>query len=93
MAARKYYVAGVVILEPIEVNWVFSGPVINGMAAIRQTPMAAAIKPYSIAVAPDSSAKNFFIWKLRYYVQHLLTQGVGVVPSSREHGHNVTFRN
>jgi hypothetical protein len=65
VTARKNYVAGVVILEPIEVNWVLRGPVIKGMAAIKHTPMAAAIKPYSIAVAPDSSAKNFFILNLQ----------------------------
>ena len=59
------YGVGDVILEPIVVNWVLSGPVISGIAAIRHTPMAAAIRPYSIAVAPDSSAKNFFILNLQ----------------------------
>jgi hypothetical protein len=59
--SKEYYVAGVVIFEPSDVNWVFNGPVISGMAAIRQTPIAAAMRPYSMAVAPDSSARNFFI--------------------------------
>jgi hypothetical protein len=38
--------------------------VMYGIAVIKQMAIAAAIKPYSIAVAPDSSLRNLFIIKL-----------------------------
>jgi hypothetical protein len=86
---RFYQVAGVVILAPSDVNCVMSGPVINGMAAIRHTPMAAAIKPYSIAVAPDSSARNFFIVSLQIKkVSNPKLLAVSLVPL--EHEPNLT---
>jgi hypothetical protein len=44
-----------------EVNCVVIAVTMKGMMVTKQRPMAAAIKPYSIAVAPDSSFRNFFI--------------------------------
>jgi hypothetical protein len=56
--AAEYYVP--------DVTWPASDenlPVMDdariGIAVTRARPMAAAIRPYSIAVAPDSSLKNF----------------------------------
>src|SRR5260221_8553722 len=40
-------------------NWLVMAPARVGMTAIRATPMAAAMRPYSMAVAPDSSFTNF----------------------------------
>jgi hypothetical protein len=37
-----------------------------GIAVTSIRPIAAAIKPYSMAVAPDSSLKNFFMLKLQF---------------------------
>jgi hypothetical protein len=42
----------------IEVNLVFSLPPMPFTTAIIASEIPAAIRPYSIAVAPDSSAKN-----------------------------------
>jgi hypothetical protein len=39
--------------------------VIDGKAATRQTAMNEAMRPYSIAVAPDSSLRNLFIFTLQ----------------------------
>ena len=36
-----------------------------GITVTRARPMAAAMRPYSMAVAPDSSLKNFFMLKLQ----------------------------
>jgi hypothetical protein len=46
---------------PNEENFVTIAEVIEGIAVTRARPMAAAMRPYSIAVAPDSSLKNFFM--------------------------------
>ena len=67
-------------------NLVFRADVMNGMAVMRAKHMAAAIRPYSMAVAPDSSLRNLFIVKL----QSLLTAPAHVQHSalclmSREH--------
>jgi hypothetical protein len=43
------------ILPPIEVNFVTMALLMKGIAAIKQTAIAEAMRPYSIAVAPDSS--------------------------------------
>ena len=46
---------------PIVANFVIRLVVIDGIAASKATDIAAAIRPYSIAVAPDSSLRNLFI--------------------------------
>jgi hypothetical protein len=50
-----------VIEVPIVLKRPDRASVIDGMAASRHTAIAEAISPYSIAVAPDSSFKNFFM--------------------------------
>ena len=50
---------------PIVANFVVKFVVIDGIAANKATDIAAAIKPYSIAVAPDSSLRNLFILTLQ----------------------------
>ena len=55
----------------IEVNWVFRVVPKPFTTAIIASAMPAAIKPYSIAVAPDSSAKNLFM----LYFNTLVSQG------------------
>lgn len=61
------------ILFEMLVNVEVSLPLMAGITATRARPVAAAIRPYSIAVAPDSSLKNFFIINSNFYLQHLLT--------------------
>ena len=59
----------------IEVNWVFSvvpRPLTTAMIA---SAMPAAIKPYSIAVAPDSLDKNFLMCGFK-----ILTSNLAVPP-------------
>jgi hypothetical protein len=46
---------------PMLVNFVTKALVMYGIAVSKQTAIAAAIRPYSIAVAPDSSLMNFFM--------------------------------
>ena len=46
---------------PIVANLVVRPVLMLGIAAIKHTDIAAAIKPYSMAVAPESSLKNVFI--------------------------------
>ena len=42
------------------VNWVWIAAVSVGMTVIKIRAMKAAIRTYSMAVAPDSSLRNFF---------------------------------
>lgn len=46
---------------PMLLNFVTKAAVMYGIAVSKQTAIAAAIRPYSIAVAPDSSLMNFFM--------------------------------
>jgi hypothetical protein len=48
-------------------NLVNKMPLRDGKTATNIKPIAAAIRPYSIAVAPDSSIRKFFILKLQFY--------------------------
>jgi hypothetical protein len=57
----EFHYLPAVIEAPIVLKRPVSAPVIEGIAASKQTAIAEAIRPYSIAVAPDSSFKNLFI--------------------------------
>jgi hypothetical protein len=57
---RLYYVNDETPVEMLP-NFVDRAERNVGMAVTSIRPMAAAIRPYSIAVAPDSSLKNFFM--------------------------------
>jgi hypothetical protein len=56
--------------------------VIEGIAVTRARPIAAAIRPYSIAVAPDSSLKNFFIIILQFTNSTVLARAAAVCFAS-----------
>ena len=70
---------------PSEENFVVMARVIEGIAVIRARPMAAAIRPYSMAVAPDSSFRNLFIWKLQFIYSTCTLQAEASGPSLGEH--------
>ena len=46
-------------------NEAVTAPPSVGITVTKARPMAAAMRPYSMAVAPDSSLKNFFMLKLQ----------------------------
>ena len=70
---RNSYYLPAVIEVPIVPKRPVNAAVIEGIAASKHTAIAEAMRPYSIAVAPDSSFKNLFILKLskKIYLQHL----------------------
>jgi hypothetical protein len=53
----------------------FNALVMNGIAVNKQMAMAAAINPYSIAVAPDSSFTKFFMFYPHPLLQPNLNPG------------------
>jgi hypothetical protein len=59
--AGKFYYVPDETWPPMDENFVTMAEVIEGIAVTRARPIAAAMRPYSIAVAPDSSLKNFFM--------------------------------
>ena len=75
--ANRYYLP-VVMLPAIVVKRPCNAVEIVGIAAIKQRAIAEAMRPYSIAVAPDSSLRNLFIFTLQMLLTAPIRLGLAV---------------